>query len=81
MPDQTPKKKNRALSITLATLATAAILFFVGRWFARSANLSQVWDSIRTMPPEWAAALVASSIIYLLIFPLPYVAATIGLKH
>lgn len=80
-PAKPAKKKNRALSITLATLATAAILFFVGRWFARSANLSQVWESIRTMPPEWAAALAASSVIYLLIFPLPYVAATIGLKY
>lgn len=75
------QKKKRVISIVVATAVTAAILFFVGRWFARSANLEQVWQSIRDMPTGWLVALIGSAVIYLLIFPLPYLAATIGLRY
>lgn len=75
------EKKKRVISIVIATLITAAILFFVGRWFAKSANLSEVWKSITQMSTGWVIALVVASITYLLVFALPYVAATIGLRY
>jgi len=75
------QKKKRIIGMVIATVVTAAILFFVGRWFAKSANLDQVWQSIRDMPTGWLIALIGSAVIYLLIFPLPYLAATIGLRY
>lgn len=75
------QKKKRIIGVVVATIVTGAILFFVGRWFTSSANIGQVWQSIRDMPSGWLIALISSSLLYLLIFPMPYIAATIGLRY
>jgi uncharacterized protein (TIRG00374 family) len=72
--------RSRALS-TAAAIAVVAVLFaFV---LPRLADYGAVWEEMRSLDPEWIAALTAAAIVNVLTFAPPWMAAvpTLGFRH
>jgi uncharacterized protein (TIRG00374 family) len=60
----------------IATVVTLVVLVFVfAVVFPQFANYQEAWDAIQAMDPGWIVALLVATIIVILVYELPYLAA------